>query len=125
MHHCSWFRPGRFCLVLALVVAAPVLAQDAVPDERRGVVTAARGPTPIEGVVRSGVVIDRGGNDIVFLGAGDDLFPWNSGDGSDLVDGGAGFDTLAFNGSAAPGTIRLSTRGPGHPRGSGHVDNGK
>src|SRR5262249_59863997 len=31
--------------------------------------------------------------------AGDDTFTWNPGDGSDTVLGGAGFDTLAFNGS--------------------------
>jgi Ca2+-binding RTX toxin-like protein len=54
-------------------------------------------------------VAGGGGNDIAFLGAGDDLFTWNSGDGSDFVDGGSGIDTLAFNGSAAAETIRIST----------------
>jgi Ca2+-binding RTX toxin-like protein len=39
------------------------------------------------------------GNDIVLMGAGNDVFQWDPGDGSDTVDGQAGFDTLRFNGS--------------------------
>ncbi|MBD2327005.1 calcium-binding protein [Alkalinema sp. FACHB-956] len=39
------------------------------------------------------------GNDIAFLGAGDDIFQWDPGDGSDVVEGQAGFDTLRFNGA--------------------------
>jgi Ca2+-binding RTX toxin-like protein len=33
------------------------------------------------------------------MGAGNDIFNWDPGDGSDAVDGQAGFDTLRFNGS--------------------------
>ena len=40
------------------------------------------------------------GNDTAFLGAGDDIFIWDPGDGSDKVEGQAGVDTLDFNGSA-------------------------
>ena len=64
-----------------------------------------------------------GGNDIVFLGAGNDLFTWNSGDGSDFVDGGSGTDTLAFNGSAAGETIKLSAGILGTTRVSNNVEN--
>jgi Ca2+-binding RTX toxin-like protein len=39
------------------------------------------------------------GNDIVLMGAGNDTFQWDPGDGSDSVDGQAGFDTMRFNGS--------------------------
>jgi Ca2+-binding RTX toxin-like protein len=39
------------------------------------------------------------GSDVVLMGAGNDRFLWNPGDGSDSVNGEAGFDTLAFNGS--------------------------
>jgi len=39
------------------------------------------------------------GSDVVLMGAGNDRFIWNPGDGSDSVNGEAGFDTLAFNGS--------------------------
>ena len=41
----------------------------------------------------------RPGNDAALLGAGDDTFIWNPGDGSDTVDGQAGNDTMVFNGS--------------------------
>ncbi len=40
------------------------------------------------------------GNDVAALGGGNDVFTWNPGDGSDTVDGQAGFDTLVFNGGA-------------------------
>ena len=41
------------------------------------------------------------GNDWASLGTGNDRFIWNPGDGSDDVLGGAGVDTLEFNGSNA------------------------
>jgi Ca2+-binding RTX toxin-like protein len=40
----------------------------------------------------------RRGNDLAFLGAGDDVFQWDSGDASDTVEGQDGADTLLFNG---------------------------
>ena len=40
------------------------------------------------------------GNDVAFLGAGNDVFQWDPGDGSDTVEGQAGTDTMLFNGSA-------------------------
>lgn len=57
------------------------------------------------------------GNDTGLLGGGDDAFVWNPGDGSDIVEGQAGFDTLGFNGaniaeridiSANSGRVRLA-----------------
>jgi hypothetical protein len=39
------------------------------------------------------------GADDQFGGLGNDLIIWDPGDGSDLADGGAGFDTMLFNGS--------------------------
>ena len=42
----------------------------------------------------------NGGADTAFLGSGDDSFTWDPGDGSDVVEGEAGFDTHVFNGSA-------------------------
>ena len=47
------------------------------------------------------------------MGAGDDTFVWNPGDGSDTVEGQAGFDTMLFNGSNVTEKIdRLGQRQP-------------
>ena len=36
---------------------------------------------------------------MALLGAGDDRFTWDPGDGSDVVEGQAGHDAMTFNGS--------------------------
>jgi len=51
------------------------------------------------------------GNDVAFLGAGDDVFQWDPGDGSDTVEGQAGADALVFNGSGASEIIELLANG--------------
>jgi Ca2+-binding RTX toxin-like protein len=51
------------------------------------------------------------GNDVALLGAGDDAFQWDPGDGSDVVEGQAGLDGLAFNGSGASENIDVSANG--------------
>jgi Ca2+-binding RTX toxin-like protein len=45
------------------------------------------------------------------MGAGNDTFVWNPGDGSDVVEGQAGFDTMQFNGSNASENIDISANG--------------
>jgi Ca2+-binding RTX toxin-like protein len=45
------------------------------------------------------------------MGAGDDTFVWNPGDGSDLVEGQGGNDTLQFNGANVSENIDLSANG--------------
>ena len=52
--------------------------------------------------------IGGSGNDFARLGAGDDVFVWNPGDGSDTVEGQAGSDTLRFNGAVIAETIDVS-----------------
>jgi Ca2+-binding RTX toxin-like protein len=54
------------------------------------------------------VVIGGAGSDTAFLGGGDDVFIWNPGDGSDVVDGQHGVDTLKFVGSDAAEHISIS-----------------
>src|SRR5205807_8141233 len=44
-------------------------------------------------------VTGRRGDDLALMGAGDDTFIWNPGDGSDTVEGQAGKDTLQLNGA--------------------------
>jgi len=51
------------------------------------------------------------GNDTEILGAGDDTALWAPGEGSDVVDGGAGVDRLDFAGSNAPENVRLTASG--------------
>jgi Ca2+-binding RTX toxin-like protein len=48
------------------------------------------------------------GADVASLGTGDDVFIWNQGDGSDVVDGQAGLDTLVFNGAGGSETTTIS-----------------
>jgi Ca2+-binding RTX toxin-like protein len=45
------------------------------------------------------------------MGAGNDTFVWNPGDGSDVVEGQDGLDTMVFNGASANEKIDLSANG--------------
>ena len=48
---------------------------------------------------------------MAFLGAGDDVFRWDQGDGSDRVEGGSGYDEMVFNGFGANEQFTLSASG--------------
>ena len=48
-------------------------------------------------------------NDVAFMGVGDDTFRWDPGDGSDVIEGEDGSDTLS---STAPTPARPSTFRP-------------
>src|SRR5262249_3584450 len=48
---------------------------------------------------------------VALLGAGDDAFIWNPGDGSDVVEGQSGFDTLVFNGANIAEHFDISANG--------------
>ena len=58
-------------------------------------------------------VVGGKGADTAFLGNGNDTFIWNPGDGSDVVEGQAGFDTLVFNGANVNENINISANGSG------------
>jgi len=47
----------------------------------------------------------------VFMGAGDDVFQWDPGDGSDIVEGQDGTDSMVFNGNGANELFDLSADG--------------
>ena len=51
------------------------------------------------------------GNDTALLGANNDTFTWNPGDDNDLVEGQAGQDRLAFNGSNASEVVDFTPNG--------------
>ena len=56
-------------------------------------------------------VFGDNGNDVALLGAGDDTFQWNPGDGSDTVEGQAGTDRLVFFGANVNENITISPNG--------------
>jgi Ca2+-binding RTX toxin-like protein len=51
------------------------------------------------------------GDDTAYLGSGRDSFRWDPGDGSDVVEGRSGTDTLDFNGAPGDENMRLSADG--------------
>lgn len=51
------------------------------------------------------------GNDVAFLGTGDDSFQWDPGDGSDTVEGQDGADQLLFNGSNGAEVFEAAANG--------------
>lgn len=52
------------------------------------------------------------GNDTMVGGEGDDQFVWAPGDGSDVIEGQQGFDTLIFTGANVAENIALLASGP-------------
>ena len=53
----------------------------------------------------------NGGADFGLLGTGHDTFVWDPGDGSDIVEGQGGTDTLLFNGSGGSENFDFSANG--------------
>jgi Ca2+-binding RTX toxin-like protein len=51
------------------------------------------------------------GNDTELMGDGDDVSVWNPGDGSDIIEGQAGYDTMLFNGANIAEKIEMSANG--------------
>ena len=58
------------------------------------------------------ILVGGQGNDQLHGGEGDDQIVWNPGDGSDVVEGEAGQDTLVFNGAVIAEQMDLSANGP-------------
>jgi Ca2+-binding RTX toxin-like protein len=51
------------------------------------------------------------GNDVAFMGANDDVFQWDPGDGNDTLEGQAGSDSMLFFGSNASENINVLANG--------------
>ena len=51
------------------------------------------------------------GNDVALMGAGDDTFQWDPGDGNDILEGQADRDTMVFNGSNVAERIEVLANG--------------
>ena len=65
----------------------------------------------LNGGAGNDTVIGGRGADVALLGSGDDTFIWNPGDGSDIVEGQGGFDTLLFNGANVGEHVTISANG--------------
>jgi Ca2+-binding RTX toxin-like protein len=70
------------------------------------------GADTLNGGAGDDVITGGVGNDVALLGDGNDRFIWNPGDNSDVVEGGAGFDTLDFRGADVAETFTISANGP-------------
>ena len=56
--------------------------------------------------------VDGGrGNDTALLGRGDDSFTWDPGEGSDVIEGQSGLDTMVFNGAPVAEQVTMSANG--------------
>ena len=65
----------------------------------------------LDGGAGDDTVVGGKGADTAFLGAGNDTFIWNPREGSDVVEGQAGFDTLDFRGDNISENISISANG--------------
>ena len=80
-------------------------------------IRAGDGADRILGGAGDDVVAGGEGADTTLLGNGNDLFVWNPGDGSDAVEGEAGYDAVQVNGKDGHDTFSLtSDRGRGRVR---------
>src|SRR5262245_30281936 len=65
----------------------------------------------VDGGTGNDTILGSNGADLLIGGDGNDVFQWDPGDGSDIVEGQDGFDTLLFNGSAANEKFDVSANG--------------
>jgi Ca2+-binding RTX toxin-like protein len=74
-------------------------------------ITGGAGVETLVGDDGSDSIDGNGANDVAFMGAGDDTFIWDPGDGSDRVEGQDDTDTMLFNGAAGDEQVDLSANG--------------
>ncbi len=73
--------------------------------------TAATGPTRSSAATATTPSTAMSATISAFLGADNDIFVWDPGDGSDVVEGQTGSDTLRFNGSAGAEIFAATSNG--------------
>lgn len=69
------------------------------------------GAETLDGGPGNDTIAGRRGADVVLMGDGDDTFVWNPGDGSDVLEGQAGTDTMVFHGANVGESFELSASG--------------
>ena len=94
-----------------LIAGLTQLTIDGGPGD--DLIVGSQGADLLRGGAGNDTVIGGRGNDTALLGNGNDTFIWNPGDGSDLVKGQGGFDTLLFNGANIAENIDISANGHG------------
>jgi Ca2+-binding RTX toxin-like protein len=97
--------------ITAVGLAAGVIGLTIDGGAGNDTITGSAGADRLIGGDGNDTVIGGRGNDEAFLGNGNDTFVWNPGDGSDLVEGQAGTDTLVFNGNNLAENIDISANG--------------
>jgi Ca2+-binding RTX toxin-like protein len=97
--------------ISAAGLAAGVLALTLDGDADNDTLAGSRGVEVLLGGDGNDSNDGNGGNDIALMGPGNDRFVWDPGDGSDTVEGQAGFDTMLFNGANASERIDVSANG--------------
>jgi Ca2+-binding RTX toxin-like protein len=98
-------------VITAVGLAAGVIGLTIDGGAGNDTITGSAGADRLIGGDGNDTVIGGRGNDEAFLGNGNDTFVWNPGDGSDLVEGQAGTDTLVFNGANLAENIDISANG--------------
>jgi hypothetical protein len=86
---------------------------DSIPTEIDGgdgddALNGGLGAETFEGGDGDDTVIGGKGNDIADLGGGNDTFRWDPGEGSDVIEGQSGSDTMLFNGAAVSEEITMT-----------------
>jgi Ca2+-binding RTX toxin-like protein len=90
---------------------APLIALTVDGGAGNDTITGGDGNDVLMGGDGNDIIIGGRGSDRMIGGAGDDVFVWNPGDGSDVIEGQAGHDTMQFNGANVNEKIDLSANG--------------
>jgi len=89
---------------------------DSIPTTINGgagndTIAGGKGIETLVGGAGNDTIDGNGGNDLARMGTGDDTFVWDPGDGSDVVEGQRGADTMLFNGAGGDEQVELSANG--------------
>jgi Ca2+-binding RTX toxin-like protein len=91
---------------------AALLSLELFGGNGRDTLNGGDGADVLAGGAQNDRVDGNGGADLGVLGTGRDTFVWDPGDGSDIVEGQGGTDTLLFNGSGGNENFDFSANGP-------------
>ena len=90
---------------------APLITTTVDGGAGRDTILGTNGADVLLGGIDNDVVDGQQGDDVAFLGAGEDTFQWDPGDGSDIVEGQGDADTMVFNGSGGNEIFEASANG--------------